>query len=136
MSSDIVVVTATVLGTHTIAELSVWFGRSAGTMTGAPQKRTSANSWWSAATGRSPTRSARGGDRLSNVDLLRDLDRIVDFDAKATQGALDLGMSKQELDRAQITAPAPRWAVRVPTSRQALSQEQVVLKQVVETASP
>ena len=91
--------------------------------------------------GRRPLDDRRPGplvevNRLSDVDLLRDLDRIVDFDAKATQGALDLGMSKQELDRAQITAPAPRWAVRVPTSRQALSQEQVVLKQVVETASP
>lgn len=76
--------------------------------------------------GRRPLDDRRPGplvevNRQSDVDLLRDIDRIVDFDAKIAHGALDLGMSKQELDRAQIAGPAPRLAVRVPTSHQALS---------------
>ncbi len=33
----------------------------------------------------------------SDVDLLSDLDRIIDFDAKVANGALDLGVSEQEL---------------------------------------
>lgn len=33
------------------------------------------------------------GDRLSDVDLLRNLDRIIHFDAVVPNGALDLGMN-------------------------------------------
>jgi hypothetical protein len=74
--------------------------------------------------GRRPLDDRRPGplvevNRLSDVDLLRDLNGIVHFDAEVANGALDLGMSKQELDPAQITGPASRLAVRVPTSRQA-----------------
>ena len=61
--------------------------------------------------GRRPLDDRRPGplvevNRLSDVDLLRDLDRIVDFDAKVAHGALDLGMSKQELDRTQVAGTA------------------------------
>ncbi len=35
----------------------------------------------------------------SDIDLLRDLDRVVDFDAKVATCALDLWMPQQELIR-------------------------------------
>jgi len=43
-----------------------------------------------------------GVNRLSDIDLLRNLDRIVHFDSKLADATLDFGMFKQELDRTQI----------------------------------
>lgn len=42
----------------------------------------------------------------SDIDLLGDLDCVIDLDAEVANRALDLGMSKQELDRAQIASAA------------------------------
>ncbi len=44
------------------------------------------------------------GDRVehSDIDLLRDLDGIIDIDTEISNGALDLRMSKQELDSSKV----------------------------------
>ena len=44
--------------------------------------------------------------RLSDVDLLRDLDGIVDFGAEVANGALDLGVPEQELHCTQVAVAA------------------------------
>ena len=41
----------------------------------------------------------------SDIDLLRDLDGIVDFDAKIANSAFDLRMAEQELDCTQVPGP-------------------------------
>jgi hypothetical protein len=41
----------------------------------------------------------------SNVDLLGDFDGVIDLDAEIADGALDLGVSEQELHRSQISRP-------------------------------
>jgi hypothetical protein len=51
------------------------------------------------------TTSAHGGT-ASDIDLLRDLDCIIDLNTEVTDGALDLRMSKQQLDCTQV-AGAP-----------------------------
>ncbi len=38
-----------------------------------------------------------------DVDLLRDLDRIIDLDAEIAHGALDLRMSEQKLDGTKVS---------------------------------
>ena len=55
----------------------------------------------------SPTTSADWiiPDR-SDVDLFRDLDCVIDLGAEVANRALDLGMTKQKLDCAQITSAA------------------------------
>jgi len=45
-------------------------------------------------------------DRLSDVGLLSNLDGIIHFYAEVAHGALDLGVPKQELHRAQVSSPA------------------------------
>jgi hypothetical protein len=42
----------------------------------------------------------------SDVDLLRELNCVIDLDSEVANGALNLGMSKQELDGAQIAGAA------------------------------
>ncbi len=42
---------------------------------------------------------------ISDVDLFSYCKRIVDLDAEVANGTLDLGMPKQELNRAQIASP-------------------------------
>lgn len=39
---------------------------------------------------------------LSVFDLLREFDRVADFDAEITNSALDLGVTEQALDGAQV----------------------------------
>jgi hypothetical protein len=39
----------------------------------------------------------------SDLDFLRDLDRIVNFDAKISNGAFDLRAAQQQLNRTQVT---------------------------------
>ncbi len=60
---------------------------------------------WPATTSASLATSAHGG-RASDIDLLRYLDCIIDLDAEVTNGALDLRMPKQKLDRPQISGAA------------------------------
>lgn len=51
--------------------------------------------------------------RASDIDLLRDLDRVIDLDAELANGALDLRMPEQELHRAQIaSAPVDQHRLR------------------------
>ena len=38
----------------------------------------------------------------SDIDLFRDLDRIIDLDAEVTHGSLDLGVPEKELDSAEV----------------------------------
>lgn len=64
-----------------------------------------------AASGGRPLHDRRQGPlaevkRRSDIYLLRDLDGIVDFDAKVAHGALDLGVPEQELHCAQVSRPA------------------------------
>ena len=40
---------------------------------------------------------------VSDVDLLGDCKRVVDFDAKVSNGALNLGVTQEKLDSPQIT---------------------------------
>src|SRR5208282_2393442 len=51
------------------------------------------------------TRSARRRGR-SELDLLRERQGIVDFDLEVTDGALNLRMSENELDRSQVAGLA------------------------------
>ena len=54
-------------------------------------------------------------NQLSNVDLLRDLDGIIDFDAEVAHGALDLGVPEQELHCTKVTGPAvDQYSLRAP----------------------
>ena len=39
---------------------------------------------------------------ISDVDFLRDLDRVVDLDAEVANRALDLGVAKQELNGSKV----------------------------------
>ena len=39
---------------------------------------------------------------ISDVDFLSDLDRVVDLDAEIADGALDLGVAKQELNGSEV----------------------------------
>ena len=62
---------------------------------------------WSAPQMPSPTTSA---DWIipgrSDVDRFRDLDCVIDFDTEVANRALDLGMTKRELDCAQFAINA------------------------------
>jgi hypothetical protein len=52
-------------------------------------------------------------DCRSNIDLLRDLDRIVDLYAKIPHRALDLGVTEQELDSPEIAgSPVDQHCLR------------------------
>jgi hypothetical protein len=42
---------------------------------------------------------------MPDVDLLRDFDVVIDLDAEVANGALDLRVREQELDRPQISGP-------------------------------
>lgn len=42
----------------------------------------------------------------SDINLLSECDGIVDFDAKVSNGALDLGVTEQQLHRPQVTRPS------------------------------
>jgi len=42
----------------------------------------------------------------SDVDFLGDLDGVVNLDAEVADGALDFGVSKQQLNSAQVAGPA------------------------------
>jgi hypothetical protein len=46
--------------------------------------------------------TSEGGHRRSELDLLRERQGIIDFDLEVTDGALDLGMSEEQLDCSQI----------------------------------
>lgn len=40
---------------------------------------------------------------MSNINILSDFDRIIDFDAEIPDGAFDFRMSEQELDSTEVT---------------------------------
>jgi hypothetical protein len=42
----------------------------------------------------------------SDVNLLRYRDGVIDFDAKISDGTLNLGMSQQKLDGTQVAGPS------------------------------
>src|SRR5262245_43913338 len=62
------------------------------------------------ASGAEPTgRKGRTGSALpssSDVDLFRDRDSVIDLNSEVPDGALDLGMAQQELDRSQVACPS------------------------------
>jgi hypothetical protein len=58
------------------------------------------------AASRAHLRHPRGGVRRLELDLLRQAQRIIDLDPKITDRALDLRVSKKQLDRSQIAGLA------------------------------
>src|SRR5215475_12631585 len=54
-------------------------------------------------------RKGRAGSALpscSDVDLFRYRDSVIDLNTEVSDGALDLGMAQQELDRSQVACPS------------------------------
>ena len=70
---------------------------------------------------------------ISDINLFRYRKSVVDLDAKVPDGALDFGVTEQELNRPQVArAPINQGCLRSPTAT--TSQPRSLLKEVEDVA--